>query len=165
MCWTYFKTIEHRPVTRGKGGEASPANIRHPGKICWALKTIGHSLKNLGPCQKILRHPWCPKLVLGLIGHSLKIWAPLRKLFAPPGVPSWLRAWANRLMDCLFWRIIVMWHWSWDGYPRVVQKETQTEFYLIVLTGILQSQNRPLASSYLFLWIHLHTFSWFWLVQ
>jgi len=52
-------------------------------------------LKNLGPTEKTLRHPWCPKLVTGLIGHSLKIWASLRKLFAPPGVPSWLRAWAK----------------------------------------------------------------------
>jgi len=25
------------------------------------LKTIGHSLKNLGPSKKTLRHPWCPK--------------------------------------------------------------------------------------------------------
>jgi len=24
------------------------------------LKTIGHSLKNLGLSQKTLRHPWCP---------------------------------------------------------------------------------------------------------
>jgi len=59
------------------------------------LKTIGHSLKNSGPSQKTLRHPWCPKLVTGLIGHSLKIWTPLRKLFVLPGVPSWLRAWAK----------------------------------------------------------------------
>jgi len=57
------------------------------------LKIIGHSLKNLGPCQKTLRHPWCPKLVTGLIGHSVKIWALLRKLLAPPGVQSWLQAW------------------------------------------------------------------------
>jgi len=42
------------------------------------------------------------------------------------------------LMDWLFWWIIVMWHWSWDGYWRVVQKETQSEFYLLtVLAGIL----------------------------
>jgi len=46
------------------------------------LKTIGHSLKILGPSQKTLRHPCCPKLVTGLSGHGLKIWAPLRKLFA-----------------------------------------------------------------------------------
>jgi len=59
------------------------------------LKTIGHSLKNLGSSQKTLRHPWCPKLVTGLIGHRLKNWAPLRKLFSPPGVPRWLRAWAK----------------------------------------------------------------------
>jgi len=57
------------------------------------LKTIGHNLKNLGPSQKTLRHPCCPKLVTGLLGHSLKIWVPLRKLFSPPGVPRWLRAW------------------------------------------------------------------------
>jgi len=31
------------------------------------LKTIGHSLKNLGPSQKTLRHPWCPKLLAGLL--------------------------------------------------------------------------------------------------
>jgi len=30
------------------------------------LKTIGHSLKNLGPSRKTLRQPWCPKLVTGL---------------------------------------------------------------------------------------------------
>ena len=29
-------------------------------------QTIGHSLKNLGPSQKTLRHPLCPKLVTGL---------------------------------------------------------------------------------------------------
>jgi len=27
MYWTYFKTIGHRPVTSGKEGEASPANL------------------------------------------------------------------------------------------------------------------------------------------
>jgi len=30
------------------------------------LKAIGHSLKTLGPSQKTLRHPWCPKVVTGL---------------------------------------------------------------------------------------------------
>jgi len=58
------------------------------------LKTIGHSLKNLGPSQKTLLHPWRPKLVTGLTGHNL-IWTSLRKLFAPPGVPTWLWAWAK----------------------------------------------------------------------
>jgi len=68
MCWTYFKTIGHRPVTRGKGSEAYLANLfAPPGNICWAyLETIGHSLKILGPSQKTLRHPCCPKLVTGL---------------------------------------------------------------------------------------------------
>jgi len=73
------------------------------------LKTIGHSLKNLGPSQKTLRHPWCPKLVTGLIGHSLKLCAPLRKFFAPPGVPSWWRAWAKPSDGLAFWRTVVMW--------------------------------------------------------
>jgi len=59
------------------------------------LKTIGHSLKTLGPSQKTLRHHWRPKLVTGLSGHNLKILAPLRKLFAQPGVLRWLRAWAK----------------------------------------------------------------------
>jgi len=31
------------------------------------LVLIGHSLKNVGPSQKNLHHPWCPKLVTGLI--------------------------------------------------------------------------------------------------
>ena len=38
-----------------------------PWKMCWTqFKTIGHSLKNLGPSQKTLRPTWCPKLVVGL---------------------------------------------------------------------------------------------------
>jgi len=49
------------------GGEATPTKIfRPPPEKVVALKTIGHSLKNLGSSQKILRHPWCPKLVTGL---------------------------------------------------------------------------------------------------
>jgi len=31
------------------------------------FKIIGHSSKNLGPSQKILRPSWCPKLVMGLV--------------------------------------------------------------------------------------------------
>jgi len=39
-----------------------------PGKIIAPLeKCVGHSLKILGRSQKILRHPWCPKLVTGLL--------------------------------------------------------------------------------------------------
>jgi len=38
------------------------------------LKTIGHSLKKLGPTQKILRPTWCPKLVTGLGKHRLMDW-------------------------------------------------------------------------------------------
>jgi len=30
-------------------------------------KCVGRNLKNLGPSQKTLRHPWCPKLVTGLL--------------------------------------------------------------------------------------------------
>jgi len=66
MCWTYFETFGHRPVTRGEGAKPTHLFVP-PGKIGWAyLKTIGHSLKSLGPSQKTLRHPWCPKLVTGL---------------------------------------------------------------------------------------------------
>jgi len=49
-----------RPVTMGaQGGETSLENFSPPlGKMCWTLfKTIGHSLKNLGPSQKNLRSP------------------------------------------------------------------------------------------------------------
>ena len=63
-------------------GEVSPYKIvLPPGKMCWAqVKTIGQSLKNLGPSQKTLRHPWCPKLVTGLV-------------IVPPLAPSPLRSW------------------------------------------------------------------------
>ena len=46
----------------------SPRKIFAPtGKLCWAcFETIGHNLKNLGPSQKTLRPPWCPKLVTGV---------------------------------------------------------------------------------------------------
>jgi len=39
--------------------------------MCWTqFKTIGHSLKNLGPSQTTLHPSWCPKLVAGLVaGH------------------------------------------------------------------------------------------------
>jgi len=62
---------------------------------------IGHSLKNLVPSQKTLRPTWCPKL---------------------------LRAWAKRLMDWLFWRIIVMWHWSWDVIDELFKKKRRLTF-------------------------------------
>jgi len=54
--------------------------------MCWTLfKTIGHSLKNLGP---------------------------LRKLFSPPAVRSWLRAWflgitMNVAIHCDFQQCVV----------------------------------------------------------
>jgi len=33
--------------------------------MCWTLfESIGHSLKNLSPSQKTLRHPWCPNLLV-----------------------------------------------------------------------------------------------------
>jgi len=71
-----------------------------------------------------------------------KIWGPLRKLFATPGVPCWLRTWAKPSDGLAFLTnnrdvILIL-----KCFRRVVQKETQTEFYLlIVLAGILQSQN------------------------
>jgi len=36
------------------------------------LKAIGHSLKNVGPSQKTLRHPLCPKLVTGPSQKTLR---------------------------------------------------------------------------------------------
>jgi len=70
MCWTYFKTIGHRPVTRGKGAKPPLQTFSPP-----LEKSVGHS-------RKPLDIVW-------------KIWAPLRKLFVTPGVRSWLRAWAK----------------------------------------------------------------------
>jgi len=64
--------------------------------------------------------------------------APLSKLFATPGIPNWLRAWAKPSDGLAFLTNNRDVTWSWDGYRRVVQKETQTEFYLLlVLAGIL----------------------------
>ena len=37
----------------------------HAGKMCWP------SLKNLGPSQKTLRPPWCPKLVSSMLARGL----------------------------------------------------------------------------------------------
>jgi len=56
------------PVTREHGRLRPPAKFFAPtGKMfCIQVKTIGHSFKNLGPSQKNLHHPWCPKLVVGL---------------------------------------------------------------------------------------------------
>jgi len=33
-------------------------------------KCVGYSLKNLGPSQKTLRPPWCPKLFPGLVAPT-----------------------------------------------------------------------------------------------
>jgi len=62
------------------------------------LKTIGHSLKNLGPSQKTLRHPWCPKLVTGLIGYSLKI-GPSQKTLCP----TWYSKLVTGLSKTVWW--------------------------------------------------------------
>jgi len=69
-----------RPVTRGN----LPAKLfALHGKFCWAqLQTIGHSLKNLGPSQKTLRHPWCPKLVTGLVTIFLNLPYAIRRKFS-----------------------------------------------------------------------------------
>ena len=97
MCWTYFKVIGHRPVTKGEEVRTLPLQTFSP--------------------------PW--KNLLGIVW---KIWAPLRKLFARPGVPSWLRAWAKPSDGLAFWRIIVMWHWSWDGYDELFKKKRRLNF-------------------------------------
>ena len=75
-------------------------------------KCVGHSLKNLGPSQKTLRPTWCSNLVTGL---GKTVW--------------WIGFFdVQSGCDCLFR----------DGYWRVVQKETQTEFYLLIVRpGIL----------------------------
>jgi len=90
MCWTYFKTIGHNPVTRGESGAKTPLQTFLPS----LEKSVGP--KKFGPLSENLSPPLVSQaIVTGLIGHSLKIWAPLRKLYAPPGVPSWLWAWAK----------------------------------------------------------------------
>jgi len=39
--------------------------------MCWTyFETVGHSLKNLGPSQKTLRSPYCPKLVTCLVASA-----------------------------------------------------------------------------------------------
>jgi len=107
MCWTYFKTIGHRPVTRGKGAKP-PLQIFLP------------------PLKKSVRHSW------KLLDIVWKIWAPLRKLFATPGVPTWLRA-CGKPSDGLAFltnnpNVTLILRWL---YRRVAQKETQTGFYLL----------------------------------
>jgi len=62
------------------------------------LKAIGHSLNNLGPSQKTLRHPLCPNLVTDLIAHSLKIWAPQKTLR-----PTWYSKLAAGLGKTVWW--------------------------------------------------------------
>jgi len=46
----------------------SQGGLRPPCKNFRPLeKCFGHSVKYLGPSQKTLRPPWCPKLVMGLL--------------------------------------------------------------------------------------------------
>jgi len=52
-----------------QGGEASLENFSPP----ILEKCVGHSLKNLGPSQKNLRPPYCPKLVTGLVTFKVRI--------------------------------------------------------------------------------------------
>jgi len=40
-------------------------------------KCVGHSWKNLGSSQKIIRPPWCPKLVKGLASRYFSDYAPV----------------------------------------------------------------------------------------
>jgi len=60
---SYFFLPDHQQARNqgnqgGAGGRSLACNIFRPsGKMGWTfLKTIGHSLKNLGPSQKTLRH-------------------------------------------------------------------------------------------------------------
>ena len=52
MYWTYFKSIGHRPVTRGKGCEASPANF-----FALLEKSVAHNFKIWAPLRKLFATP------------------------------------------------------------------------------------------------------------
>jgi len=61
--------------------QGDAGGLRLHGKMFWTwFKTIGHSLKNLGPSKKTFRLPWCPKLVMGLcVRHSKMTYVTLRE--------------------------------------------------------------------------------------
>jgi len=62
--------VMYRLVIGGAAGdEALHKHFSPPLEKCvghTVVKTIGHSLKNLGPSQKTLLPIWCPKLFAGL---------------------------------------------------------------------------------------------------
>ena len=100
LAWLNSKKLGFtRPVTRG--GEAPLEKFRPAGKMCWTYsETIVHSLKNLSPCEKTLRPPWCPKVVTGLgfilfLRYSHKGWiealvvCSLLSTQSSPGLPDW----------------------------------------------------------------------------
>jgi len=53
----------HRPVTLQNFSHLLEKCVGH------CLKLLDIVLKKLGPSQKTLRSPWCPKLVTGLFVH------------------------------------------------------------------------------------------------
>ena len=86
--------------------------------------------------------PECTKMrILGVILQNFTGGIPPDPLLPLKLICDVTRLWRNfapLLENFLRMPLIAMWHWSWDGYRRVVQKETQTELYLlIVLAGIL----------------------------
>jgi len=90
-CYKGYVTDIRRPATRVGAGGRSPYKIfRPPGKC------VGHSLKNLGPCQKTLRPTWCPKLVTDL---DIRYWiwyvASARNWGFPAQIAAWFCAVAH----------------------------------------------------------------------
>ena len=75
---TYFYQV------RKHGSEAPPKNISPHLEKC-----LGHSFKILGPSQKTLRPPWCPKLVTGLIFIQDKVNLPSEWIIAKSICKTW----------------------------------------------------------------------------
>ena len=64
-----------------------------------------HSLKNLGPSQKTLRHPWCPKLVTGLFVTKINHW---HHIVCKAGVES-LKIWTKGTLENLKVGVSMVW--------------------------------------------------------
>jgi len=59
--------VRSRPVTRG-GSETHLKKFSPPLEKC-----VGDNFKNVGPSQKTLRLPWCPKVVTVLVRRGAGI--------------------------------------------------------------------------------------------
>jgi len=78
-CAKQGPAVTTLPQARNQEGEV-PLKLFSPP----LEKFVGHSLKNLGPSQKTLRHIWCPKLVPGLLCPD----GPRVHLSGPACMPS-----------------------------------------------------------------------------